>query len=346
MKNNRSLVVTVSSIEDLDKIKENTKYINLDITNITHDVIEYFKEYGEAYLYSDMIDNTLGYIYVSYDNFVKAENIINMIYANMPNDLTKLETARYLYIALAKCVYFDINLNQTKNEIFALDLINSVNNLWGALSLGRITDISAAKIYYYLCKRLDIDASLIANYETKTAENKLKINKQVLLVDLFEDIPYIQASMRTHHFASYNDDATIDKKIKYIKSKYTDEVLDKSLKNINYISEKCLEDILNKTVKLISPEKIKPVELSIIYKSIFDKYCPNYDIKINNLYLVDKIKKHFIMISYNGCHYSYNYKQKRFIKVDDIDILNNLKIGKIGLYRDEFIPNIKINVNA
>lgn len=51
------------------------------------------------------------------------------------------------------------------------------------------------------------------------------------------------------------------------------------------------------------------------------------------------------MISYNNYHYSYNYKKKSFVKVNDLDILNNLKLGKISIYKDELIPNIKLNMN-
>ena len=61
--------------------------------------------------------------------------------------------------------------------------------------------------------------------------------------------------------------------------------------------------------------------------------------------LNNKNKFHFIMISYNDYHYSYNYKKKSFVKVNDLDILNNLKLGKISIYKDELIPNIKLNMN-
>ena len=49
------------------------------------------------------------------------------------------------------------------------------------------------------------------------------------------------------------------------------------------------------------------------------------------------------MISYNNKHFSYNYNKKTFMKVNDFDILDNIKKGKIGLYYDELIPNIEIN---
>ena len=333
-------------MKDIEKIKKDTKYINIDITNCTHDVIEYFMNKGQKYLYSEIINNVPGYIYVNYEDFYKAENIITKIYLNMPNDLNKLETARYLYTSLAKYVFFDINIDPSKNETYSFSLTNSINNLWGSLSVGRVTDISIAKIYYYICKRLDLDISLEINEDTKEAYNKLIIDNLVMNVDLFIDIPYIQVSMKTKNFTPYNDDLELDKKIKYIKTKYTNTLIDKSLKNIDYTKENCIRDILNKTQNILDIDNIKPVELSIIYEYLFNKYCPNYNVKINNLYLNNQEKNHFIMISYNNDHYSYNYKEKTFIKVNDYDLIDNLKTGKIGLYLDDFIPNIKINLNV
>lgn len=346
MKNTHSLVVSVCSIKDIDKIKEDTKYINIDITNCDHDVIDYFLKNGKNYLYSEIIENTKGYIYVPYEEFLKAESIISMIYINMPNDLNKLEIARYLYTSIAKHVFFDINIIPEKNETYSFSLTSNINNLWGSLFLGRVTDISVAKIFYYLCRRLDIDISLEINNNTKEAYNRLTIDNIVLNADLFQDIPYIQSKMTTKNFTPYNDDLELDKKVKYIKNKYTDSLIDKALKNIDYTKENCVGDILYKTQNIIGVDCIKPVELSIIYEDLFSKYCPNYNIKINNLYLNNQGKFHFIMISYNNEHYSYNYKKQSFVKVNDNDLIDNIKNGKIGLYIDEFIPNIKINLNV
>ena len=340
MKNNKSLIVHITSMTDLDKITSKTKYIGLDLTNFNNDVLSYFKNNGQNYFYSEIIDNHAGYIYVSYDEFIKAETVIDMIYANMPDNLTKLEIARYLYISIAKLVSSDINISPEKTEYLDLTLLSNVGSLWGSLSIGRVNDISAAKIYYYLCKRLGIDISLVVDYRTKEALNKLNINNQILLVDLYKDLPYIQSLMQTKNFATYNDDIELDHKIKYIKNKYNDYYLDKSLRNIDYTKENCVRDILLKTENILPLDIIKPAELSVIYQSIFDKYCPNYDIKINNLYLNNKTKLHFLIISYHNNHYSYNYREKTFVKVNELDILNNLKEGKIGLYQNELIPNI------
>lgn len=346
MKNTHSLVVSISSIKDIDKIKENTKYINIDITNCDHTVIDYFLKNGNNYLYSEVIDNTKGYSYVNYNDFYKAETIISAIYANMPNDLNKLEIARYLYVSIAKYVFFDINIVPEKNETFNFSLTSNINNLWGSLSLGRVTESSISKIFYYLCKRLDIDISLELDNDTKKVYNRLKINNLILNVDLFKDLPYIQVKMQTKYFSPYNNDLELDKKVKYIKNKYTDSLIDKALKNVDYTKENSIEDILYKTQNILDIDNVKPVELSIIYEYLFDKYCPNYNIKINNLFLNNREKNHFIMISYNNEHYSYNYKKKTFVKVNDLDILDNIKTGKIGLYLNEFIPNIKINLNV
>ena len=340
MKNKSSLIVSISNINDLNKITKQTKYINLDITNPNYDITNYFIKHGMSFMYSDIIDGVPGYNYVNYDDFVKAENIIDVIYANMPNNLNKLEVAKYLYISIVKYVSFDINIDQKKSELYNLSLISTVNNLWGSLAIGRVSDVSISKIYYYLCRRLDIDISLVVSDDNKLALTKLIINNQVLLTDLYEDLPFIKCNMKTRHFATYNDDIVLDKKIKYIKNKYNDYYIDKALKDVDYTKKECIYTILNKTEKIIDVDVIKPVELGIIYKYIFDKYCPNYNVKINNLFLNSSDKLHFIMISYNDNHYSYNYKKKNYVKISEEDILNSIFLGKIGIYHDENIPNI------
>ena len=102
----------------------------------------------------------------------------------------------------------------------------------------------------------------------------------------------------------------------------------------------CVYKILNNINKIIDIKDIKPVELSIICDYIFNKYCPNYNIKINNLFLNSKHKLHFILISYNDDHYSYNYRKNSFIRVNDEDIIDDISVGKIGVYLNESIPNI------
>ena len=339
MKKDTSYVVSIYSKKDIDLITDNTKYINLNVTNPDVDVINFFLKNGENYLYSEIINNKCGYIYISYEEFYKSEEIINFIYANMPDELTKLEIARYLYISIPKYVFFDINLDSEKNENYNLSLMNSINNLWGSLSLGRVNDKSISKIYYYMLRRLDIDAELITSINNDSYV-RLNIDKMSLITDLFNDIPFVQIGMKTLHFGTYNEDIDLDKKVKYIRSRYTDTLLDKQLKDIDYNSPKCVSNMLIKCERIIDIERIKPVELSIIFEYIFNRYCPQFDIRINNLYLNNKEKKHFLVISYGDMHYSYNYKKKSFVLINDKDIINNINSNKIGLYMDEFVPNI------
>ena len=340
MKNKSSLIVSISNISDLDKITKDTKYINLDITNPNREVINYFIKNGMPYMYSDLINTTSGYNYVSHDDFVKAENILDAVCLSMPSNLNEIEIAKYLYVTICKYISLDINTDQNKIETYNSSLISTVNNLWGSLSLGTVSDISASKIYYYLCRRLDLDINIVIEENNKKALTKLLINNQVLITDLYEDIPYIKCKMKTRYFATYNDDIILDKKIKYLKDKYNDYNIDKALKDIDYMASDCVFKILSKTMKIIDIDEIKPLELNIIYRYIFGKYCPNYNIKINNLFLNTEHHLHFIIISYNDEHYSYNYKQNAFIKVDDEELIDNISNGKIGLYLNEDIPNI------
>ena len=120
MKENKSYIVKISTMKDLDYITEDTKYINIDISNCDSEIINFFLKNGERYLYSETINNVSGYIYVSYDDFYKAETIIKGIYANMPNDLSKLEIARYLYTEIPKYVYFDMKKSRTGKKTYKL----------------------------------------------------------------------------------------------------------------------------------------------------------------------------------------------------------------------------------
>ena len=340
MKNKSSIIQTIINFSDIDKINKDTKYINIDITNPNTDIINYFIKNGNNYLYSDITNNIKGYSYVKYDDIKEAEEILTKIYNDIPKNLNKLETAKYLYISLGKKLSSNINLDIKKNETYNLPLMTNINNIWGSLSKGIVNSTICSKIYYYACRRLNIDCSIVNNKDDTASLVKLKINNQILVTNLYKDIPYIQSNMQTRYFANYNDEFEIDKKIGYIKKAYNDYYIDKVLKNIDYLKEDCVSCILSKTEKILNISNINPSELSIIYRYIFDKYCPNYNIKITNLFLNKQDKKHFILISYNNQYYSYNYTKKAFININELDIINNLQIGKIGLYKEENIPNI------
>ena len=93
---------------------------------------------------------------------------------------------------------------------------------------------------------------------------------------------------------------------------------------------------------IIGAGNLKPIELGTIYDLIFSKYCPNYNITINNLYIHDayNTKEHFILMNYDEKYYSYNYNRNSFVEISKEEIIKNIETKKIGIYRNEKIPFI------
>lgn len=344
MKDVSSVIQDLENLSDCKNLDNNTKYVTIDITNVNTDVISHLQNKGKNLLITDRINEKRGFVFVDYNTFLIAQNIIDEILNNMPKSLSKLEIARYLYISLGKIVGFDINILDDKNDFFSLNNINTVNNIWNALATSRVSNISLAKAYMYLCSYFNIKCEIVSSTDNGYLSNKIKIDDNYYIVNLSRDIAYIQAGFPTTSFASFNNDIEMDKKIGYIKKEYNDKLIDKALTSIDYMQENAILEILVKTQKILKINDIKPVELGFIYNYIFNKYCPNYGVSINNLYYNNNSsRKHFIMISYNDKHYSYNYRQQSFLIVDEPNLINNLENNKIGLYMDEFIPNLNIS---
>ena len=55
MKKQSILNLNISSINDITKIEESCKYIDLDLTNYSSEVINYFLKNGSNYMYSEII---------------------------------------------------------------------------------------------------------------------------------------------------------------------------------------------------------------------------------------------------------------------------------------------------
>lgn len=343
MKDNPPVIMKISSMKDIEKLKktENVKYINLDITQPNLEVIYYLIENGQNYSYSDLIDGKKGYIYVPYETFKRSQLFILDIMDSIKENLSEIEIARYLYIVIGKNIGYDINVLPDKNETFNLSIINTINNIWGAIESSKGTNISFTKIYLYLCRLMNIDCELITVSKLGYLKNKLTIANQNIITDITQDIPYIQASFKTKNFLGYNDNIKLDQKINYISHNYSEVLIEEALKNLDYKDDKVIAEILSKTQTIINASNIKPIELGIIYELIFSKYCPNYNISINNLFINNLYhnKDHFIIISYKNLYYSYNYIKKSFVEIAYSDIIKNIETKKIGVYLNE---NIKI----
>ncbi len=344
MNSNEPIVINIKTMEDIEKLKKisTIKYINLDITNPNQEVIKYFLENGQDYYYAETIEKRPGYIYIDYQTFKLGQSLIDHAIDQIDPQLTKLEKARAIYIYLGKELGYDINSYPEKNEDFSLTNLSTINNIWGAITNKKITNISLCKLYYYLCRIMNISCEIITINEAGRLGNKININNTIIITDIMEDIPYIQANMKTTSFGSYNDDHKLDKKIGYISEEYSDVILDNTLKKINNSNDEILEEILSQTQSILPVRDIRPIELSIIYQEIFDKYFPNYDISISNLYINNfyNHKEHFILFSYQDKHYSFNYAQNNFILITNEELLQNIEDRKIGLYLDEEIPSL------
>lgn len=333
MKEN-SYIYDIVDLSDCQKIDNSVKYVTIDIKNVNMEVVSYLVNHGKNLLYADRIDDRRGYVYVDYATFVKGQKIVDIIINEMSNNYSEIELARYLYIRLGQIVGYDID-NNRNSYLFNN---NCINNIWNCLVSGKISNYTLVKLYMYLCSIVGIDCDIINNGDVLV--NRLYINNSSYIVNLYKDLWLIQAEFVTKYFASFNNDVDIDKKIGYIKREYNDMYIDRVLSSIDFMDEDMVGDILIKTQKILDVSLIKPVELGIIYRYIFDKYCSNYNIVINNLFINNEKHEHFIMISYGDKHYSYNYGKKSFMLVDRNIIVDNLNSNKISLFENEIIPNL------
>lgn len=335
--NSRDVIVVIKSMKDIEKINDNTKYINISINDVGSDVIDYFLINGSSYSYGDIIDDRSGFIYASYDMFKFGESIIDSIIDRMPTNLNDIEKVRYIYISLGKILSSDINTMDDKNETVSFDKISTINNIWGSLSKGKVGDIIISKIFMYLCARIGIKCELINASIKGNIANKVYVDDSFLIVDLFNDIHNIQGGFCTCYFDKYNDNKEIDKKIYYIKDDYMNYYVDSVLKDSNFTQENVLYEILSLTSKVININNIGTFELFKIYRSIFDKYASGYDIRINNLFVYDgfESKEHFALFSYGKDYYSYNYNKGCFVNIDASTLYDNIKNRRIGIYDDE-----------
>lgn len=344
MNDKRHFVLTVNNISDLELLIDNDSitYININLNNPSKEVMDYFIKNGQNYYYSDAIDNINGYIYVDYDTFKKGQEKIDTIIYSIPDNLNELEKCKYLYHCIGKIITYDINTLSDKNDAFNFNKLNTINNIWGCLNVSKGSNISLVKLFFYLCRLVNIDNTIIRLNDYSYLGNKININNNNFITDITKDIPFIEAKYKTRFFGNYNDDIELDKKIKYIRANYNEELIDKAMKKLDYNSDNILSNVLNEINKIINISSLGAIELGIILDIIFKKYLPSNHIVINNLYTIDiyNNREHFILVSDIDNHYSYNYKQNMFLSIKTSDLEKNINLNKIGIYLNEIVPSI------
>jgi len=331
----KNIIVNIENIHDTKKIDSNTKYINIDISKVDNDVITYLLENGSKYSYSDTIDSKSNFIYVDYDTFKKSEYIIDGLLERIPSGLNDIEKVRYIYISLGRMLCVDINSIENKNEIISFNTISTINNIWGCLNKGSISNISISKLFMYILCRIGIKSELITNGINGNIGNKVYIGDDYIIVNLYNDIYNIQGGFSTKYFDKYNDNVVIDRKIGYIKEDYVNYYIDNLIRD-SLDDKNILSKFINITSKYININYIGTYELYLIYKEIIDKYNLR-DINIYNFFVYkgEYHKEHFIVIGSKDIYYSYNYSKGCFIKVDKDIIYDNIKNRNIGLYDNE-----------
>lgn len=332
----KSVVFYVRDMDDIKKLKNSSyKYLNLDLKTIDRDVVDYLISNGKDYLYGEISMDKVGCSYVDYKTFAMAEGIISNLLNEIDNSYSDIMKARLLYIKLGKLLSYDINVDLIKNEDIDYFDLTFIDNVWGSLSCFKTTNKAVCKIYFYLLSRLNIDNKIIFLNETDSG-NMLNINGITLIVDLYKDIPYIKASFRTLSFNDCENLFDIDKKILYIDNVYNEDKIDSILKKYDNILFKAFLDVVNSVVDVFN---IGVLELGIILNKIFVKYCNINNIYINNYYINNGDKESLIIIRYKEKKYSYNYRLKCFIVINDNDFNYVYNNDIICLYKNEEIAN-------
>ena len=70
---------TICDITDINKLDTNTKYVTVDIANVDNSLISYLTENARDCLFTHRIDSKRGFVYVDYNIFLNAQNIIENI---------------------------------------------------------------------------------------------------------------------------------------------------------------------------------------------------------------------------------------------------------------------------
>lgn len=337
MKDTEQIMINISTMNDIEKLKKNNhiKYINLDIEDVNLDVIYYLLENGQDYYYTELTKEKRGYIYVPYHIFKTSELFILKILNNIPVTFNRLEIARYLYITIGKNIGYDINIIPEKNDIYHLENEYTINNIWGSIHQLKGTNTSFTNLYAYLCHIMGLTCKTIA-IDSNNLKNIVTVDNRNITIDITEDIPYIEAGFKTKYFTGYNDNLYLDRKIGYIQNDYNDNLIDNYM---NVSSSNHLEDFLNKINQYININNMKAMEFGIIFEQLFNKYWPDYEIRINNLYVNNyPNKEHFIIFSCKDKYYSYNYTKKYFVEIKEEELKENINKKKIGIYQNEKIP--------
>lgn len=286
------------------------------------------------------------------------------ILKKMPEGLTKIEQARFIYIELSKLVVFDENFRLgrflEKNKIYKSS--KKISELKDVID-GRITCVSLTNIYNRLLNEIGIESAACRNSDkSKHVYTVFKVDGNVFKADLQQDLKYLQSRRRTNHFGKAilkNDkDLTkeeleeIDHKLGY---KYEGEKLVNSIKE--GIALKCKEENISLTDKLkfifkcvqdVSYIKTMGyVERRKFYEQVIIEILDReaQGVHFADLKVIGEDRKYTQCLSVEKGYkkydrFIYSHKEEKFLPIDE-EKLEELVPSRLKLVDFTTIPDLK-----
>lgn len=290
--------------------------------------------------------------------------LIETLKQNMPQGLSEIEIARYVYIELAKMKSFDIRYyygnSKTRSKIYKLAQ-KTEHNTEPVADKRTIICVSLSYLYRDVLRELGINCDTLL-YEDDPDRHICPIVKlsdgRFLEADVQLDLHKIQTRSKTKHFkiASFSKNASeqiseeelknIDKKIGYIQSDYKDEDLDQVRKEIEGMDAiTMLENVLSNPQIYQNPDLVGYVEVQKYYYSVLKNLISKF--WKNKTYLLDCYKenedgsKQYVLCAFAeekekvGIH-MYSSKEGRFVPVTIEEMINFQNEGLIlGRYKGQ-----------
>lgn len=297
------------------------------------------------------------------DILKSADKIIEKI----PEGLSELEKARYIYIQLGKLFVFDekywLGNEKSKKRIYK-QAINSDIDIRKIKKGNKSICVSISKTYKRLLKQIGIRAEIYKeDFDDPHVFCAIFIKGRSYKADLQRDLKYIQAQRKTRHFGN-----SMDETMPSIEEKIINNIDEKI--GYEYLGEEYILNNILRLKKELEHEKKLDVKVEKILETI--KKSPNieemgyvekiayYDWLISKLLSIkekNKVKNNFlkkergeekkyaVCISVGDSKNGYSrflYKQgeEGYKRVKEEELISEMNSGMI-IIRDHKIPGIK-----
>lgn len=258
-------------------------------------------------------------------------------------DYNDIEKLRYVYLNLGKLMSFDTEFvygtEKTKINMYN-NITSDIKYLNKEFENGIIICKSLAYILKYILNKLDIKTDINIYYNEcnnyKHINNTVKIDEEIFIIDLQQDLKNIQIHSTTDYFLvdiyeqqciSKNQLKKIDKKIGYIteENPYIEEYLYEIKKSIENLEvEEKIEKILTFLTNYIDTNSMGYYEIKRAYYSLLLTILlprEKYLVRFIDGYKMGIKKEYNLFILVNNTIYMYDNKKWNKITLYDVSIL-------------------------